>query len=108
MRSAELPYSATHILQHASLTEFYDFCKDLLQTAKVAGHRDLRATEKYAKVRDDRVVQTQKEMDKKLSSLFPSSGASTLTTGDKGRQIGNYEDPEFFSEVQLIGMIEKA
>ncbi|MGK5087924.1 site-specific integrase [Bdellovibrionota bacterium FG-2] len=70
LRAAGLPFTSTHVLRHASLTEFYDSCKDLLQTQKVAGHRDLRATTRYAKVRDERIVQTQLEVDKKQSCLL--------------------------------------
>ena len=69
LRRAGLPFRATHLLRHASLTEFYDTCKDLLLTAKMAGQRDIRSTMKYTKVRDEKVVQTQKEMDGKLSGL---------------------------------------
>jgi len=59
-----------YILRHASLTEFYDSCKDLLVTAKVAGHGSIKSTARYAKARDERVTQTQIQMDKKLSSLI--------------------------------------
>jgi site-specific recombinase XerD len=70
LKAAQLPFSATHILRHASLTEFYDTCKDLKVTAKVAGHGDVKSTARYAKARDERVTQTQKQMDHKLSSLI--------------------------------------
>ncbi len=79
LKQAGLPFQATHILRHASLTEFYDTCKDLLQTQKVAGHSSTKTTEKYAKVRDDRIVQTQLAMDVKLSGLF--SGAEVSSHG---------------------------
>lgn len=69
LKAAGLPYSATHVLRHASLTEFYESCKDLLITQKVAGHRDLRATTRYTKVRDDKVIQGQLQMDRKLELL---------------------------------------
>jgi integrase len=78
LKTVGLPFTATHILRHASLTEFYDTCKDLIQTAKVAGHGDIKSTMKYAKVRDERVIQTQKEMDQKLLSLFPKSCLTPL------------------------------
>lgn len=70
LKAAKLPYTATHILRHAALTEFYDTCKDLLQTAKVAGHGSLKSTEKYAKTRDERIKNTQLLMDQKLSGLL--------------------------------------
>lgn len=69
LRKAGLPFSATHVLRHASLTEYYDTSKDLLLTQKVAGHRDLRATTRYTKVRNERLIETQLAMDKKLSEL---------------------------------------
>ncbi len=73
LRKLGLPFRATHILRHASLTEYYQGCKDLLATAKVAGHDDLRSTEKYAKVRDESLVKNQRNMDDKLSGFFASS-----------------------------------
>lgn len=75
LKLAGLPFSATHILRHASLTEFYDTSKDLLQTQRVAGHTSVRTTEKYAKVRDERVFESQREMDKKFASFLPSSAS---------------------------------
>lgn len=47
-----------------------DTCKGLLLTQKFAGHRDLRATSRYTKVRDERVKQTLLEVDKKQSLLL--------------------------------------
>lgn len=66
---AGLPFRATHLLRHASLTECYDSSKDLLLTAKMAGQRDIRSTMKYTKVRDEKVAQVQKQIDEKLSAL---------------------------------------
>lgn len=70
LRRAGLPFSATHLLRHASLTEFYDTSKDLLLTAKMAGQKDIRSTMKYTKVRDEKVIQMQKQMDEKLVGLL--------------------------------------
>lgn len=64
------PFSATHLLRHASLTEFYATSKDLLLTARMAGQRDIRSTMKYTKVRNETVIQMQKLMDEKLSKLM--------------------------------------
>lgn len=64
------PFTGTHLIRHASLSEHYDTCKDILATAKVAGHSDLRATERYAKARDERVIETQKQMDVKLQHIL--------------------------------------
>ena len=63
------PFRATHLLRHASLTEFYATSKDLLLTARMAGQSDIRSTMKYAKVRNESVVSMQKEMDVKLAKL---------------------------------------
>ncbi|MBI2605731.1 MAG: hypothetical protein HYW49_06590 [Deltaproteobacteria bacterium] len=68
------PFTGTHLIRHASLSEHYDTCKDILATAKVAGHSDLRATERYAKARDERVIETQRQMDEKLRNVLPISG----------------------------------
>lgn len=76
LAKAGLPYRATHILRHASLTEFYDSCKDLKQTAQVAGHDSVKSTEKYAKARDERVRETQMAVDEKLSVLFSRNESS--------------------------------
>ncbi len=70
LKSAGLPFTGTHLLRHASLSEHYDTCKDILATAKVAGHTDLRATERYAKARDERVVETQRQMGDKLKNVL--------------------------------------
>lgn len=74
LKRAGLPFTGTHLIRHASLSEHYDTCKDILSTAKVAGHSDLRATERYAKARDERVAETQKQMDQKLRNVIPDSG----------------------------------
>lgn len=70
LKLAGLPFSATHILRHASLTEAYETCKDLLLVQKFAGQKDLRSTTRYAKIRDTQVVEIQKKMDEKLASVF--------------------------------------
>ncbi len=70
LKTAGLPFSATHILRHASLTEAYDTCKDLLLVQRLAGQRDLRSTTRYAKVHDYQVAETQKRMDQKLLSVL--------------------------------------
>lgn len=74
LKKAGLPFRGTHLIRHASLSEHYDTCKDILATAKVAGHCDLRATERYAKARDERVVETQRQMDIKLRHSIPDGG----------------------------------
>ncbi|MGE0633580.1 MAG: tyrosine-type recombinase/integrase [Pseudobdellovibrionaceae bacterium] len=71
LKKAGLPFSATHLIRHASLTEFYDTCEDILTTQKMAGHSDLKSTSRYAKARDKKVQMAQEKMDQKLISLFP-------------------------------------
>lgn len=71
LAKAGLPFRGTHLIRHASLSEHYDTCRDILATAKVAGHSDLRATERYAKARDERVAETQRQMDVKLMGVLP-------------------------------------
>ena len=69
LQRSGLPFSATHIIRHAALTEAYAVCKDLLMVQRFAGQRDLRSTTRYAKVRDSQAHETQKRMDERLSSV---------------------------------------
>jgi len=78
LKKAGLPFTATHLLRHASLSEHYDTNKDILATAKVAGHSDLRSTERYTKVRNERVIECQQKMDEKLMSIFNSKATTSL------------------------------
>lgn len=74
LKRAELPFTATHILRHASLSEFYEFTGgDLLATQRVAGHSDLRSTTRYAKVRDSKVAEKQRQFGQKISQAFQTS-----------------------------------
>ena len=66
LKQAGLPFSATHILRHASLTEAYDTCQDLLIVQRLGGQVDLRSTTRYVKARDSRVTETQRRMDDKV------------------------------------------
>jgi site-specific recombinase XerD len=70
LKIAGLPFKATHILRHAALTEYYEGCKDLLATAKVAGHDDLDSTKRYTENRNETLAKNQRQMDQKLFSLF--------------------------------------
>lgn len=72
LKNVGLPYRATHLLRHASLTEAYNACGDLLVTQALAGHSDLRATTRYAKVRNEKILRTQQQMDERLSSIVVS------------------------------------
>lgn len=73
LKTANLPFTGTHLIRHAAISEYYDTCRDILATARIAGHADLRATERYAKARDERVAEYQKQMDGKLQSIWRSS-----------------------------------
>ncbi len=70
LRNAKLPFTATHILRHASLTEAYCSTTNILAVKKFAGHSSLKTTEKYAKVRDEQMIETQHKMDEKLKSIL--------------------------------------
>lgn len=70
LKRAGLPFTATHIIRHAALTEFYDTCQDILTTALMAGHSDLKSTQKYTKARDQKARLAQEKMDQKLAVLF--------------------------------------
>jgi integrase len=72
LKAAKLPFTATHILRHASLVEAYNSCRDILAVQRLADHNDLRTTQKYAKSRDKQVQETQSQMDEKLSSIWQS------------------------------------
>lgn len=70
LKRAKLPFSATHILRHASLVEAYTSCTNILAVQRLAGHKSLRATERYAKARDEQVSEVQRKMDEKLASVL--------------------------------------
>lgn len=70
LKRVGLPFTATHILRHASLTEHFDANKDIMATKEMAGHSDLRSTMKYVKVRKEAIAKTQKVMDERLASIL--------------------------------------
>ena len=69
LKTAQLPFRATHILRHAALTEAYSTCRDLKTVQQLGGHTSIRTTEKYAKARDQQVAETQKQMDQRLTVI---------------------------------------
>ncbi len=103
LKAAGLPFTGTHLIRHASLSEHYDTCKDILATAKVAGHSDIRATERYAKARDERVIETQRQMDHKLRDVLPKYGG-LVPNGYSGRnrQTSEAQKPLEFPEVSQV------
>jgi integrase len=70
LKAAGLPFTATHLLRHAALVEAYNVCRDMLAVQKLANHRDLSSTQKYAKVRDKEIEATQRQMDKRIASVW--------------------------------------
>jgi integrase len=70
LKAAGLPFTATHLLRHAALVEAYNVCRDILAVQRLANHKDLRATERYAKVRDKQVEATQRQMDERIASVW--------------------------------------
>jgi integrase len=70
LKRAKLPFRSTHILRHAALVEAYSTTTNILAVQKLAGHKSLKATEKYAKVRDEQLAEVQRRMDEKLSSVL--------------------------------------
>lgn len=73
LKLAGLPYTATHILRHASLTEVQESSGDLNQTKFLAGHRSTKTTERYAKVRSSQVRETQAKLDSKYANILHGS-----------------------------------
>lgn len=70
LSNSGLPYSGTHILRHAALTEAQEISGDLNQTKFLAGHSSIKTTEKYAKVRPHQVRETQSKLDEKFEQLW--------------------------------------
>lgn len=58
-KAAGIEFSATHILRYASLSEAQECGKDLKITQKLAGHKNISTTARYAKVRDRRLCEVQ-------------------------------------------------
>lgn len=51
LAKAGIPFRGTHLLRHASLTEAYATTNNILVTRDLAGHTDMKSTQKYAKAR---------------------------------------------------------
>lgn len=67
---AGLQKRGTYILRHASLTEVYESSKDILATREMAGHTDLKSTQRYTKVRAEALRGVQNKMDEKIDQLI--------------------------------------
>lgn len=70
LKQAGLPFRGTHLLRHASLSEFYQSGRDILATQRVAGHTDIKTTSKYAKVRESKVLEIQHALDQRLNEAL--------------------------------------
>ena len=75
-----MPFTATHLIRHASLVEVYSVCRDILGFNVLRNHKDLRATQKYAKVRDTAVEKTQVMVDQRVCLSGESKSRDTNGT----------------------------
>ncbi len=69
LKRAGLKFSATHVLRHAFLTEFYQQTHDLESTKRMAGHSSLKSTEKYIGVRSDHLKKQVAKLDEVQSKI---------------------------------------
>jgi len=51
-----------HLLRHTYLTDVYKKTKDILQTQKIAGHKDLSSTTIYTHIFDSQIEETMKTL----------------------------------------------
>lgn len=68
-KRAELPQTATHVIRHAGLCEAYETVKDILIVQKLAGHKDLESTSRYAKAREKNVREAVDKLDLKIEAF---------------------------------------
>jgi integrase len=66
---AGLPQRGTHILRHASITEFQESAKDIYLTKQFAGHKSVTTTEGYAKNRDETLRNALSLRDEQLEKI---------------------------------------
>jgi len=66
LKAAGLTFRGTHILRHGSLTEFQAIAGDLNLTKEVAGHTDIRMTQRYAKASEEKILEVSRLMEKRL------------------------------------------
>lgn len=65
-KAAGIPFSGTHILRHASLSEAQETGGDLKITQTLAGHSNIATTERYAKARDCKIRDVHKQMGQNI------------------------------------------
>jgi integrase len=77
LKRAGLPFTATHILRHASLSESYSLTKDLRTVQAQAGHADARSTNRYVKQRQANLSNAQSLMDEHVAKVI--GGTTSLS-----------------------------
>ncbi len=65
-KAAGIPFSGTHILRHASLSEAQETSGDIKVTQTLAGHKNISTTDRYAKARDHRIKEVQIQIGEKI------------------------------------------
>ncbi|WP_413289306.1 tyrosine-type recombinase/integrase [Bdellovibrio sp. HCB337] len=65
-KAAGIPFSGTHILRHASLSEAQETSGDIKVTQTLAGHKSIATTERYAKARAGRLQEIQTKVGQKI------------------------------------------
>lgn len=61
---AGMPFTATHVLRHAGLTEYYTQSDgDLKATQLMAGHGSVKSTDRYVKARKEQVAKHIDRLD---------------------------------------------
>lgn len=81
--SAGIDFRGTHIIRHAALTEVQEFYKDLPTTMAIAGHKDVKSTLRYTKVRESRIANALSAL-----SLAPLAGE---ILGAGSQSVANHE-----------------
>jgi integrase len=72
LKDAGLPFKATYLLRHASLSEHYKTGKDIVATKTAAGHTALSSTQRYVKTRDEDMRLIQTNLDKRMNESVGS------------------------------------
>lgn len=65
-RLAGVAHSGTHIIRHASLTQYQKLCGNLVMTKEMAGHSSIKMTERYLTAVQDDLARTQERMEDEL------------------------------------------
>ncbi len=65
-KNADIPFSGTHILRHASLSEAQEASGDIKITQTLAGHKNISTTDRYAKARNSRIKEVQMQVGERI------------------------------------------